>query len=176
MGKANPYIHIPKESFPQWIWYAIECVIVIAISLLLSREITNSIEGISSDLEQQEREEVLSRFRSKRTRVLVATDVISRGIDIKDISLVINYDVPGDAEDYVHRVGRTARDERSGLAISFINADDVYKFQKIERLIDRVIHKIPLPEGFKEGPKYASQSEGKNFSNKRSFKKKPFKK
>ena len=93
-----------------------------------------------------------------------------------DIDLILNFYIPSDAEDYVHRVGRTARAERSGLAISFINADDVYKFQKIERLIDRVIHKIPLPEGFKAGPEYKSQSEGKKYSSKRSFKKKPFKK
>ena len=104
-----------------------------------------SIEGISSDLEQKEREEVLSRFRSKRTRVLIATDVISRGIDIKDISLVINYDVPVDAEDYVHRVGRTARAKTTGVALTLINEDDMFKFKRIEELIDRELIKIPTP-------------------------------
>ncbi len=111
-----------------------------------------SIEGISSDLEQKEREEVLSRFRSKRTRVLIATDVISRGIDIKDISLVINYDVPVDAEDYVHRVGRTARAKTTGVALTLINEDDMFKFKRIEELIDRELIKIPTPIEIGESP------------------------
>ena len=111
-----------------------------------------SIEGISSDLEQKDREEVLSRFRSKKTRVLVATDVISRGIDIKDINLIINYDVPRDAEDYVHRVGRTARAKTTGVALTMINEDDMYKFKRIEDLIDREIIKIPTPPEIGESP------------------------
>ena len=77
------------------------------------------IAGISSDLEQKEREEVLSQFKARSIRVLVATDVMSRGIDIKDINLVINFDVPHDAEDYVHRVGRTARADKTGVALSY---------------------------------------------------------
>lgn len=111
-----------------------------------------STEGISSDLEQKEREEVLSRFRSKRTRVLVATDVISRGIDIKDINLVVNYDVPQDAEDYVHRVGRTARAKTTGIAITLINEDDMFRFKRIEDLIEREIIKIPVPPEIGESP------------------------
>lgn len=110
------------------------------------------VEGISSDLEQQEREEVLSHFRSKRTRVLVATDVISRGIDIKDINLIINYDVPGDAEDYVHRVGRTARANTTGVAITLINEKDMQKFDRIEKLIEREIIKINTPFEIGESP------------------------
>lgn len=116
-----------------------------------------SIEGISSDLEQKDREEVLSRFRSKRTRVLVATDVISRGIDIKDINLIINYDVPQDAEDYVHRVGRTARAKTTGVALTLINEDDMYKFKRIEDLIDREIIKIPTPPEIGESPAWNPQ-------------------
>lgn len=116
-----------------------------------------SIEGISSDLEQKDREEVLSRFRSKRTRVLVATDVISRGIDIKDINLIINYDVPQDAEDYVHRVGRTARAKTTGVALTLINEDDMYKFKRIEDLIDREIIKIPTPPEIGESPVWNPQ-------------------
>lgn len=104
------------------------------------------VEGISSDLEQKEREQVLGRFRSRQTRVLVATDVLSRGIDIKDINLIINYDVPSDAEDYVHRVGRTARAETTGVAITLVTRDDAYKLQKIERLIGYEIYTAPLPE------------------------------
>jgi ATP-dependent RNA helicase RhlE len=114
----------------------------------------NSVEGISSDLEQKEREDVLMRFRSRRTRILVATDVLSRGIDIKDINLIINYDVPGSAEDYVHRVGRTARADKTGIAISFINEMDMEKFDRIEKLIECEVIKIPLPPELGEGPVY----------------------
>ncbi|MCK5856315.1 MAG: DEAD/DEAH box helicase [Bacteroidales bacterium] len=112
------------------------------------------VEGISSDLDQRERENVLMRFRSRETKVLIATDVLSRGIDIKDINLVINYDVPGDAEDYVHRIGRTARAETKGEAITFVNDDDMYKFVRIERLIEREVPKLALPKELGEGPKY----------------------
>jgi len=114
----------------------------------------NTVEGISSDLEQKEREEVLMRFRSKRNRILVATDVLSRGIDIKDINLIINYDVPGSAEDYVHRVGRTARADKTGIAISLINEQDMDKFDRIEKLIGEEVLKIPLPKELGEGPIY----------------------
>ncbi len=114
----------------------------------------NTAEGISSDLEQKEREEVLMRFRSRRTRILVATDVLSRGIDIKDINLIINFDVPSSAEDYVHRVGRTARADKTGIAISLINEHDMDKFDRIEKLIGDEILKIPVPEELGEGPVY----------------------
>ena len=112
------------------------------------------VAAISSDLEQSDREKVLQKFKAKRIRILVATDVISRGIDIDDISLVINYDVPKDAADYVHRVGRTARAGKSGIAITFINDYDVEYFQKIERLIEKDVQKIPIPETLGKGPKY----------------------
>ena len=105
-----------------------------------------SVEGISSDLEQKEREEMLLRFRSRKTRVLVATDVLSRGIDIKDINLVINFDTPSDAEDYVHRVGRTARAETTGAAVTLVNKIDIPKMQRIEKLIGYEVYKAPLPD------------------------------
>jgi superfamily II DNA/RNA helicase len=105
-----------------------------------------SVEGISSNLEQDEREAVLLRFRARKTRILVATDVLSRGIDIKEINLVINYDVPSDAEDYVHRVGRTARADSTGVAITLVNPAERYKMDAIERLIERKINKIQLPD------------------------------
>jgi superfamily II DNA/RNA helicase len=111
-----------------------------------------TVEGISSDLEQKDRNEVLSRFKSKQTRVLVATDVLSRGIDIKDINLVVNYDVPGDAEDYVHRVGRTARANTTGLAITLINEKDMPRFRDIEELIGQEIVKLPLHIDLGETP------------------------
>ena len=103
------------------------------------------VEGISSDLGQKEREEMLLRFRSRKTRVLVATDVLSRGIDIKDINLVINFDAPSDAEDYVHRVGRTARADTTGVAITLVNRIDLPKLQRIEKLIGYKVNREPLP-------------------------------
>ncbi len=130
------------------------------------------VEGISSDLEQARREEVLRGFRSKQTRALVATDVLSRGIDIKDIDIVINYDVPGDAEDYVHRVGRTARAASTGLAITLINEDDMYKFSRIEALIGKEVDKLPLPDDLGEGPKWKANQRGggnRHFSGKKRY-------
>jgi len=112
-----------------------------------------TVEGISSNLEQQEREEVLLRFRSKQTRVLVATDVLSRGIDIKEIELIINYDVPHEAEDYVHRIGRTARANTSGVAITLINDRELRRFKDIERLIENEVIKLPCPAMQKEPAK-----------------------
>ncbi len=111
-----------------------------------------NVEGISSNLEQKERESVLGRFRSRQTRILVATDVISRGIDIKDINLVINFNVPQDAEDYVHRIGRTARAETTGVALTFVNEEDMHKFDRIEKLIEKQVMKAPLPAGLGPGP------------------------
>jgi superfamily II DNA/RNA helicase len=111
-------------------------------------------EFISSDLEQKEREEVLMRFRSKKTRILVATDVLSRGIDIKDINLVVNYDVPKNAEDYVHRVGRTARADTTGVAITFINEKDMYGFSQIEKLIESEVAKVAMPVEFGPSPEW----------------------
>ena len=112
------------------------------------------VEGISSDLEQKEREDVLQRFVSRKTRVLVATDVLSRGIDIKDIDLIINYDVPRDAEDYVHRVGRTARAEKSGVALTLVKEDEMYNFHRIENLIESTIIKISLPSELGVAPEW----------------------
>ena len=109
--------------------------------------------AISSDLDQLEREEVLSGFRNKKFNFLVATDVMSRGIDIDNIEIVVNYEVPKDAEDYVHRIGRTARAGASGLAITLINGFDVNGFGDIEKLIEKTIEKPALPDGLK-GPEY----------------------
>lgn len=111
-------------------------------------------EWISSDLDQEEREKVLLRYRAKKTRILVATDVLSRGIDIKDINLVINYDVPQDAEDYVHRVGRTARAETTGVALTLVSPDDMYSFHLIEKLIEQTVYKIKPPQQLGEGPEW----------------------
>ncbi len=109
---------------------------------------------IHSDLEQKEREEVLRLFKTRNTNILVATDIIARGIDIKEIDMVINYDVPRDAEDYVHRIGRTARAQSSGEAYTFINERDMVAFGRIEKLIEKEVEKIALPEEFGDGPEY----------------------
>jgi superfamily II DNA/RNA helicase len=109
-------------------------------------------EGLSSSYEQSVREEILNGYRSKRTRILVATDVMSRGIDIKEINLVINYDAPRDAEDYVHRVGRTARANTKGEAITLINPKDIQKLASIERLIEAEIQRELMPEHLGETP------------------------
>ncbi|MBL4623622.1 MAG: DEAD/DEAH box helicase [Flavobacteriales bacterium] len=129
-----------------------------------------TVAAISSDYEQKQREEVLLGFRSKRVRVLIATDVVSRGIDIKDINLVVNYDVPNDAPDYVHRVGRTARANTTGVALTLVNEDDMYKMHKIEELIESEVPKSPLPPELGEGPKWDT-----SFRKKKSFKR-PFNK
>lgn len=110
------------------------------------------VQAVSSDLVQKDREDALKRFRSKETRVLVATDVLSRGIDVKDINLVINYDVPRDAADYVHRVGRTARADTTGVALTLVNEQDMYHFKQIENLIEQEIAKAPMPPEFGEAP------------------------
>lgn len=100
---------------------------------------------ISSDLEQEQREQVMQDFRNRKVEILVATDVVSRGIDVEGIDMVINFDVPRDAEDYVHRVGRTARAARTGTALTLISPTDVGRFKRIEALIGRTVEKLPLP-------------------------------
>jgi superfamily II DNA/RNA helicase len=121
-----------------------------------------SADGMLSDLEQKEREEVMLRFKNRETQILVATDIVARGIDIDGIDLVMNYDVPRDPEDYVHRIGRTARAQSSGVAITLISDLDQHNFKKIEELIEREIIKIPLPPDFGEAPLYNPVA-GKNF-------------
>lgn len=127
-------------------------------------------DEIHSDLEQAAREDVLLAFKNKRLPVLVATDVISRGIDIDDIDLVINYDVPSDGEDYVHRIGRTARAASTGTAITFVNELEQNKFKEIEDLIEKIVDKVPLPESIGTGPDY-NPSSRKSFKPKGKFNK-----
>lgn len=115
--------------------------------------------AMSSDLEQSEREFALNEFRNQKCKVLVATDVMSRGIDIKGIDTVINFDVPGDAEDYVHRIGRTGRADAKGEAVTFIVPDDQYKFRKIESLIGSEVAKLPIDARFGECPAYEPKSQ-----------------
>ncbi|MDG1136184.1 MAG: DEAD/DEAH box helicase [Bacteroidales bacterium] len=139
------------------------------------RKAEKNIQGISSALEQTKREEVLSQYRAKNTRILVATDVLSRGIDIKDIDLVINYDVPNDAEDYVHRIGRTARAKSTGIALTLVNEDDMFKFKRIEDLIENEVTKIPLPSDLGDGPEWNVRENFKKKFNNKGHKRKNFK-
>ena len=111
-----------------------------------------------SDLSQAERDDVMYRFKAGQVDVLVATDIVSRGIDIDDIRIVINYDVPHDSEDYVHRIGRTARADRDGVAITFVSEAEIYKFQEIEHFLGHEVEKRPMPEGLGEGPEYVKRS------------------
>ena len=115
-------------------------------------------KDIQSDLDQSQREDVLLEFSSKRLPILIATDILSRGIHIDNIELVINYDVPSDGEDYVHRIGRTARAETKGAAFTFVNNDDQHKFQRIEKLIGKIVEKVELPAALGKGPSYEVSS------------------
>ena len=123
------------------------------ITASLNRKHINCGE-MHSDLDQAQRDDVMFKFKSGQIDVLVATDIVSRGIDIDDITMVINYDVPHDAEDYVHRIGRTARADRDGKAITFVSADDIYYFKQIESFLEKDVEKVALPEDLGEGPEY----------------------
>lgn len=130
-------------------------------------------KGFHSDLEQLEREEILLKFRNKALPVIIGTDVLSRGIDIEGIELVINFDVPSDPEDYIHRIGRTARAERTGKAITFLNERDQRKLHNIQLLMGREIPQTPLPEKLGESPEFQPYNPAKKKRN--NNKKKPFK-
>lgn len=130
-----------------------------------------SSRAIHSDLEQSEREQTLLDFRNRKFRILIATDVISRGIDIDHIDLVINYDVPHDGEDYVHRIGRTARASSKGTAYTLISQKEQQKFSKIEKLLGTVIEKLPVPAEFGSGPELAVFSGKPKKNHKKRFKK-----
>ncbi len=111
------------------------------------------VAPMHSDLDQSKREEVMLNYKNGKVKILVATDIVARGIDIEDIALVINYDVPHDPEDYIHRIGRTARAAATGAAITFVNEEEQSKFYLIEKFIEREVRKRELPEGM-EGPAY----------------------
>ncbi len=130
----------------------------------LSRDLKRSgfsIEEIHSDLDQNMREQVLASFINHRLKILVATDILSRGIDIDNIDLVINYDVPNDGEDYVHRIGRTARAETDGTAYTLINEKEQNKFAAIEELLGKPVHKSKVPAQFGDTPPYHPRPAGK---------------
>jgi len=128
-----------------------------------------SADAMHSDLEQTERNKVMHEFRNERVDILVATDIVSRGIDIDDISLIINFDVPYDVEDYVHRIGRTARAGDSGMAITFVSPDEQFRFSRIEKFLQKNIYKIPVPPELGDVPEYnpeKSRKESRKHSDK----------
>jgi superfamily II DNA/RNA helicase len=142
-------------------------VIIFASSKIKVKEVTRILRSMDlpvaemhSDLEQAERDRTMQAFRTGKTNILVATDIVSRGIDIEDISVIINYDVPFDAEDYVHRIGRTARASAEGLAITFVSEDQQESFSKIEKFLGKSIYKISLPDELGEAPEWNPSQSG----------------
>jgi len=142
-----------------------ERVIVFASSKVMVKEVTKAflrmklnVGEMHSDLEQVQRDRIMREFKSGRINILVATDIVSRGIDIDDIRLVINYDVPHDSEDYVHRIGRTARANNDGCAITFVSEKEQTLFKTIEDFLGKSIYKIPVPDELGEAPVYAPKS------------------
>lgn len=142
-----------------------ERVIIFASSKVKVKEVAKALSRMKlnvgemhSDLEQSQREEILHEFRNGKVNILVATDIVARGIDIDDIRLVINYDVPHDCEDYVHRIGRTARANNDGCAITFVSETEQSKFYQIEKFLDRTIYKLQIPDELGEGPEYTPQT------------------
>lgn len=142
-----------------------ERVIIFASSKIKVKEVTKTLKRLKlnvgemhSDLDQSQREAIMHEFRNGRINMLVATDIVARGIDIDDIRLVINYDVPHDSEDYVHRIGRTARANNDGCAITFVSETEQNKFKQIENFLEKEIYKIPVPEELGEAPAYNPRS------------------
>ena len=142
-----------------------ERVIVFASSKIKVKEVAKALKSMKlnvgemhSDLEQAQREAVMHEFKSGRINILVATDIVARGIDIDDIRLVINFDVPHDSEDYVHRIGRTARANNDGVALTFVNEKEQSNFKSIENFLEKEIYKIPIPAELGEAPEYKPRS------------------
>ena len=153
-----------------------ERVIIFASSKIKVKEVTKALKSMKlnvgemhSDLEQVQREAVMHDFKAGRINILVATDIVARGIDIDDIRLVINFDVPHDSEDYVHRIGRTARANNDGVALTFVSEKEQSNFKSIENFLEKEIYKIPIPTELGEAPEYKprSYSKRRNFKGKR---------
>lgn len=164
-------LHLLKEK-------VFKAVLIFCSSKLSVKELTRTLKRnkinageIHSDLDQGLREDILIQFKSGRLPVLVATDILSRGIDIDNIDLVINYDVPHDGEDYVHRIGRTARAEADGTAYTLVSLKEQRKFMAIEKLIGKEVTKMGIPADLGEQPDYnAINSKPFSHNNKRKFK------
>lgn len=152
--KLNLLKNLFRENVPKK-------AIVFSSSKIKVKQLTRELKGFKfkvaemhSDLEQSKRDEVILDFKSGKINVLIATDILSRGIDIDDIEIVVNYDVPRDAEDYIHRIGRTARADRDGKAITFVCESDFDKLARIEKLMEREVDRKELPEELGKGPDY----------------------
>lgn len=156
-GQKLPILKgIFKENTP-------EKVIVFSSSKQKVKSLARELRGhkykvaeMHSDLEQAQRDVVMHDFKAGKTHVIVATDILARGIDIDDIEMVVNFDVPREAEDYVHRIGRTARANRSGRAVTFVSPDEVFKMKRIEKLLEAEVPKTPVPEELGEAPSYSA--------------------
>lgn len=167
--KVDTIKHLLRyNDVPSLIIFASTKIKVKEITRALQKEKMNAKE-ISSDLEQKEREEILREFKNRKLQILVATDVISRGIDIDNIDMVINYDAPNDPEDYIHRIGRTARASSEGEAVTFINQDDMYKLSRIEQMMELEVRKIHPPAELGPGPEYNPKSRGNQRGGKKPF-------
>lgn len=163
----NQKIRVLNDIFKK---YGQERVIIFSCSKLKVKDINKNLRSINvnsgemhSDLSQNERDDVMYLFKSRQIDVLVATDIVARGIDIDDISIVINYDVPHDAEDYVHRIGRTARADHEGMAITLVRGKEISNFMQIEKFLGYEVEKMPLPKGIGKAPEYKIiEHKGKN--------------
>ncbi len=159
--------------------YGNKRVIIFSSSKLKVKEINRSLRSMNfnsgemhSDLEQSQRDEVMYKFKSGQIDILVATDIVARGIDIDDISMVINYDVPHDNEDYVHRIGRTARADNDGIAITLVRGKEVRNFMQIEKFLEYEVEKVPLPEGLGKAPEYKVIERKQTNGKKKNYRKK----
>ena len=163
----NQKLGVLKDIFKK---YGYKRVIIFSSSKLKVKDINKTLRSIHinsgemhSDLSQSERDEVMFMFKSGQIDVLVATDIVARGIDIDDISMVIIYDVPHDSEDYVHRIGRTARADHDGIAITLVRGKEVSWFMQIEKFLGYEVEKMPLPKGLGKAPEYKIiKPKGKN--------------
>lgn len=172
----NQKLGLIKELFKDEIP---ERTIIFASSKMKVKETAKSlklmklnVEEMHSDLEQAQRETIMHQFKTGKINILVATDIVARGIDIDDIKLVINFDIPHDSEDYIHRIGRTARANSDGIAITFIGEKEQGKFRSIEKFLEKTIYKIPVPESLGEAPEYKSESTFRKHQSNNRFKKK----
>lgn len=170
----NQKVGVLKDIFKK---YGKKRVIVFSCSKLKVKDINRNLKTLHinsgemhSDLSQSERDDVMFMFKSGQIDVLVATDIVARGIDIDDISMVINYDVPHDVEDYVHRIGRTARADHDGIAITLVRGKEVSNFMDIEKFLGYVVEKMPLPQGLGKAPEYKIISRKKQVNFKRKSK------
>lgn len=170
----NQKVGVLKDIFKK---YSKKRVIIFSCSKLKVKDINRNLKTLHinsgemhSDLSQSERDDVMFMFKSGQIDVLVATDIVARGIDIDDISMVINYDVPHDVEDYVHRIGRTARADHDGIAITLVRGKEVSNFMDIEKFLGYVVEKMPLPQGLGKAPEYKIISRKKQVNFKRKSK------